>query len=506
MNPATKNNSPSPLQFDLQTQGLLDIVDRFGHLRVLVIGEAILDGYLQGQSARLCREDPAPVVAIAQTQNVPGGAANTAANAAVLGAQVHFLSVTGCDRASQTLKTVLQQRGVKTASLIADPTRTTLAKRRVLSGDRLLVRFDEGSTHPIAGNTLNRFIEQLKHHFPLSDAIIISDYAYGIITPQILSVLQQLQTQHPRVLVADAKQLETYASVGLTAVKPNYDETRKLLNLPAKSGQQRLEQIFQHGPKVLKKAGAQMAAITLDTDGTLTFLQQNSPIRTYAKPAPNSHAVGAGDTYVAVLALALAAGANPSRASTLAATATAITTTEPGTTCCEPTALKRKLARAQKRIANSTELAATVRQHRTLNQRIVFTNGCFDILHSGHVTCLEQARSLGDILIVGVNSDESIRQLKGETRPVNCLADRMTVLAALGCVSYVVPFGDLSPRELIRQIRPDIYTKGGDYSRQTLPETPLIEELGGEVIILPYLNNRSTTQLIEKIQTHPERS
>ena len=158
-----------------------------------------------------------------------------------------------------------------------------------------------------------------------------------------------------------------------------------------------------------------------------------------------------------------------------------------------------------KRIADPAELVSLVAQERSLGKRIVFTNGCFDILHSGHVTCLERAKALGDVLIVGVNTDESIRQLKGPTRPVNGLSDRLTVLAALGCVDYVVPFADLAPRELIRLIRPDVYAKGGDYTRQTLPETPLIEELGGEVVILPFISDRSTTSLIQQIRaTHRE--
>ncbi|MGB3296550.1 MAG: D-glycero-beta-D-manno-heptose 1-phosphate adenylyltransferase [Phormidesmis sp.] len=479
---------------------LIALTERFAHLRVLVIGEAMLDRYLQGKTDRICREAPVPIVDIERSQNVPGGAANTAANAATLGAETFLLSVVGCDRTYEHLQSALAERGVKTDSIIADPTRTTLAKHRLLAGDQLLVRFDQGSTEPIAGGLEDRLIAQLRHYFPRCDAVIVSDYGYGILTPRVCSALQQLQTQTPRVLVADSKQLEAYAEVGVTAVKPNYEEAIRLLNLERYSSHQRIAQMTRYGQAAITKTGAQMAAITLDVDGTLTFLRDTPPVRTYAQPAPSAHATGAGDTYVATLAMALAAGANPHGASLLAAAATAVTTAEPGTTCCSPGALRRLLAQQNKRITNSTELAAVVAQHRLLQQRIVFTNGCFDILHSGHVTCLEQARSLGDILIVGVNTDESIRQLKGDTRPVNLLTDRLTVLAALGCVSYVVPFGDLSPRELIRQIRPDVYTKGGDYTRQTLPETPLIEEMGGEVVILPYVSDRSTTQLIEKIQ------
>ena len=489
---------------NLHAHRLLSLTERFSHLRVLVIGEAMLDRYLQGKTDRICREAPVPIVDIERSQNVPGGAANTAANAATLGAETFLLSVVGCDRTQEHLQSALSERGVKLDCLIADPTRTTLSKHRLLAGDQLLVRFDQGSTEPIAGEAEKNLIAQLQQYFASCDAVIISDYGYGILTPNVLSALQQLQAENPRVLVADSKQLEAYADVGVTAVKPNYEEATRLLNLERCSGHQRVEQITRHGQTALTKTGAQMAAITLDVEGTLTFLQNEPPVRTYAQPAPNSHATGAGDTYVATLALALAAGAEPHGASLLAAAATAITTAEPSTTCCSPIELRRTLAQQNKRIVDSAELASVVAQHRLLRRRIVFTNGCFDILHSGHVTCLEQARSLGDILIVGVNTDESIRQLKGDKRPVNTLADRLTVLAALGCVSYVVPFGDLSPRALIRQIRPDVYTKGGDYTRQTLPETPLIEEMGGEVVILPYVSDRSTTQLIEKIQTQPD--
>ena len=480
---------------------LLNAVDQLSRLNVLVIGEATIDRYTEGAAQRLCREAPVSIVDVAQTQDVPGCGANTAANAAALGAQTTLLSVIGSDADAESLKTVLAQRGVQTHALIAEASRHTLVKQRIMANRQLLVRFDEGTTDPVIGEAEDRLIEQLRSHFAQSDAVIVSDYGYGIITPRVLAALRELQADTPRVLVVDSKQLEQYANIGVTAVKPNYDETIALLGLPRKQGSDRIEQITRHGQTILRRTNAQMAALTLDVDGALTFIGQSPPVRTYARPAPNAHATGAGDTYVATLALSLAAGTGPHGASSLAAAATALTTREAGTTCCSPRALRRSLNQQNKRIADPAELAAVVSQHRSLGQRIVFTNGCFDILHSGHVTCLEQARSLGDILIVGVNSDESIRQLKGPTRPINALSDRLTVLAALGCVDYVVPFGDLSPRELIRQIRPDIYTKGGDYTRQSLPETPLIEELSGEVVILPYISNRSTTHLIEKIKT-----
>lgn len=485
---------------DVQTQRLLDLIDRGSQLRVLVIGEAILDRYLQGGSTRLCREAPVPIVDIEQQQLAPGGGANTAANLARLVGQTHFLSVIGRDPDGDLLRQALDRQGVETEDLLAVASRQTLVKQRVLANSQLIVRFDQGSTQPIEAELEQQLIDRLIERFPTCDAVVISDYGYGIWTPRLIEALKQLQQAQPRVIVADAKRLSDYRSVGVTAIKPNYEEAVALLRLPKLTGQARVEQMTRHGQALLEIAGTSMAAITLDVDGAVICLADRPPVRTFAKPAPSSHATGAGDTYVSALALALAAGADPHMAASLAATATAVIVRQAGTTCCDPIALRRALLDQNKRIFNHTELVALVEQLRSLGKRIVFTNGCFDILHSGHVTCLEQAKALGDVLIVGVNSDESVRQLKGLSRPVNPLKDRLTVLAALGCVDYVVPFADRTPRELIRMIRPHVYTKGGDYSRNTLPETPLIEELGGIVQILPYMGDRSTTNLIQQIR------
>ena len=490
---------------DAQTKRLLDLIAGFPHLRVLVIGDAILDSYLQGSTTRLCREAPVPIVDVGAADHVPGGAANTAANVATLGGEAYLLTVIGDDPAGHQLEEALERCGVRRVGVVRSPDRATLVKQRLLAENQLLVRFDQGSTADISAAAEDRLLEQLERYFSLCDAVVVSDYAYGVITPRVMLALQRLQTLHPKILVADSKRLQTYSRLDVTAVKPNYDEAIALLGLPRLSGAERLEQITRHGQRVLTLTGAWMATITLDRDGAVIFLEDgegavNQPTRTQANPAPSSHATGAGDTYVATLALALAANADPYGAASLAATATGVVVTEPGTTRCHPLALRRALMEGNKRIMDQTELMSIVAQHRELGQRIVFTNGCFDILHSGHVSCLEQAKALGDVLIVGVNTDDSIRQLKGPTRPVNGLVDRLTVLAALGSVDYVVPFADLAPRELIRLISPDVYAKGGDYTRQSLPETPLIEELGGEVVIVPYVGDRSTTGLIQQIR------
>lgn len=484
---------------------LLDLIDIWQSLTVLVIGDAMLDCYLSGDANRLCREAPAPVVAVQQRQDVPGGAANTATNVASLGAKVRFLSVIGNDPEGDRLQRVLQQRGVSTADLVISTERDTLAKQRVLAGSQILVRLDQGNTEPIAPDLEQQMIDRLVEQFPCCDAVIVSDYAYGIITPRLIQTLAELQARLPRVLVIDSRRLGDYQQVQATAVKPNYEEVTQLLGVP-KQFDSRAEQIAPYGERLLHLTGATIVAATLDTEGAIVFEAGQAPLRTYSRPVPQNQTSGAGDTFISALTLSLAAGATTTTAISLANAATAIVVKQTGTTSCRAKELRQFVIDSDDRsklILDQSDLATYVQQYRAANRQIVFTNGCFDILHPGHVAYLTQARALGDVLIVGVNTDDSIRQLKGAGRPVNPLSDRLTVLSALSCVDHVVPFAELTPKNLIRIICPNIYVKGGDYTRDTLPEADLIEELGGIVRILPYVDNRSTTRLIHQIRALP---
>lgn len=481
---------------------LLHLTDLWQSLSVLVIGDAMLDCYLNGQSDRLCREAPVPVVSIHQRQMVPGGAANTATNVASLGGRTAFLSVIGTDTEGHALRQTLNQRGVITAHLLENADRETIAKQRVMAGSQILVRLDQGSTMALTPDLEQQVIQQLVEQFPQCDAIIVSDYGYGILTPRIIQALTDLQAQYPRTLVVDSKRLAVYQSVGVTAVKPNYEETIQLLGLP-KQTTDRANQIAPHGNTLLKLTGAAIVAVTLDTEGAIVFERGQPPIRTFARPVPSQQTSGAGDTFIGALTLALAAGASTTMAASIATAATAIVVKQPGTTTCKAEELRQTLisgGQRMKLLLDQSDIATSIQQYRTAGQRIVFTNGCFDILHPGHVAYLTQAKALGDVLIVGVNSDESVRRLKGDGRPVNPLSDRLTVLSALSCVDHVIPFAESTPHHLIRIICPDIYVKGGDYTRETLPEADLVEELGGSVKILPYVDNRSTTRLIHHIR------
>ena len=497
---------------------LVKRLDAFAGLKVLVIGEAMLDCYLSGVATRLCPEAPVPVVTVTDLSRVPGGAANTAVNVHTLNGLVTFLSAIGDDWEGAILRQALEEQGVSTKHVLTQPGRRTLAKQRVISSATLLVRFDQGSTDAMARETEQKLIDELERCFPDCDAVIVSDYGYGILTSRVIQAIAKLQQSSPRILVVDSKNLTAYRHVGVTAVKPNYNQAVQLLGLEALHATTladrnvRADQIATHRERLLDLTGAQIAAVTLDAEGALVFERDReaSPeeirpsYRTYARPANHERATGAGDTFVSVLTLALATGAPTPVAADLASAAAAVVVGKEGTTACSAQELRQmllmpSLQAPDKYVPDPRSLVAGVASKRAKGERIVFTNGCFDILHAGHVSYLNRARELGDILIIGVNSDVSVSRLKGPSRPINPLEDRIQVLSALGCVDYLVPFDDDTPSNLIRIIRPDVYVKGGDYTKETLPEASLVEKLGGVIQIMPFVENRSTTSIIERI-------
>lgn len=477
-----------------------NVIDSWEDLRVAVVGDAILDSYLEGASRRLAQEAPVPVVSISERRHMPGGAANTAANLAQLGAAVRLLSVVGDDgdwlRLLKTLSTV----GVDTSGVVATRRRTTIAKRRIVSSDQILVRVDEGSTHPIAGAEEAAVLGWLSDALNQCDAVVVSDYGYGVVTPAVISALES-RPDNGCTLTIDSRRLHDYCRAHPTAVKPNYAELCVLLGeAPLEPGEARVEHVRALEERTLEATGAQVAAVSMDVDGSLVFERGVTPYRTFAQPRPGAHASGAGDTFVSALTLALASGTGGQAAAEIASTASAVVLGQERTTTCSAAALKEAFSAAEK-VLPAERIAARAEYHRKSGKTVVFTNGCFDLLHRGHTAYLEKAKALGDVLIVAVNTDEGVRRLKGPDRPVNRLEDRMHVLASLRYVDHVVAFGEDTPVELIRAIRPDVFVKGGDYEGKPVPEAEVVREVGGTVRILPYIDNTSTTLLIERIRT-----
>jgi D-beta-D-heptose 7-phosphate kinase / D-beta-D-heptose 1-phosphate adenosyltransferase len=477
------------------------LVERFAGLRVLVIGEAMLDAYLYGHTERLCREAPVPIVDVVRRVERPGGAANSAVNARSLGARVTLLSVVGTDAEGATLRRALAGAGVADTALLDDPARRTLAKQRLVAGGHMLVRFDQGSADPLDARSERALGARLAELAGTHEAIVVSDYGYGILGPRTIARLAECQARAARVLVVDSKTLPAYRRAGVTAVKPNFAEAAALLGDPARRpAGERVAAIVREGPRLLEATGAQIAAVSLDTEGAVFFERGSPPYRTYARPTVHARAAGAGDTFVVALAMALAAGGDLAAAAELASAAANLVVGKDGTAVCSALELRAAVAPADKVVSDLRALDAGLDGQRAMGRRVVMTSGCFDILHRGHITFLNAAKSHGDVLVVGLNSDAGVRRLKGPGRPINALEDRAHVLAALSAVDYIVPFDEATPVALVRAVRPHVFVKGGDYTLDRMPEAAVVQALGGVVRILPYVRDLSTSAIIERVQ------
>ena len=465
---------------------------------VLVIGDAMLDTCLIGSSNRLCQEAPVPIVDVREQETAGGGAANVAANVASLGGRARLMSVTGADTESRTLRQRLADTDVDAAEVFADDRRGTLTKERVVSDGHLLLRVDHGSTEPISTHDERKLIDALRPAWERSAAIVVSDYGYGVVTPAVIETIGELQRTNPRALVVDAKDLTRYRHVDATVAKPNYGQALALLGEPVVAG--RAEQIERCIDRLFEATGARIVVVTLDQEGAWAFERGRSSYRTYARPTRMVQAAGAGDAFAAALAIAFGIGASMPAAVELASAASAVVVGKDRTSVCSAAEIRHLVAGGDK-LATRDESVSRIEFRRRQGQRIVFTNGCFDLLHRGHVTYLSRAKALGDLLVVGVNSDDGVRALKGPDRPINPLEDRMEVLAAMSCVDLVVAFDDPTPEPLIAALRPDVFVKGGDYTVDMLPEAALVERLGGTVDILPYVEDRSTTGLVHRIHS-----
>ncbi|MCW2607259.1 MAG: hypothetical protein JWO60_1952 [Frankiales bacterium] len=472
---------------------LLALLKAAPSTEIVVVGDAVLDGWLSGPTTRLSREAPVPVVDVRSEEYAAGGAANTAVNLAALGARVRFLSVVGDDEDGVLLRRVLRAAGVSVEDVLVEPGRRTCAKRRISAGGQMITRYDTGDVGPVAPASLTRLATRLHRYAQHADAVVVSDYGLGALPDAAVGQVASLR--HPCVVV-DARSPLRWSQVRPRAVKPNYDEVRPLLS----PGLDRAEQVVAAAARVLDALGAETACVTLDTDGAVVLSRSDEPVRLHARPQPHDHAAGAGDSFTAALAVGLAAGGRTALAAGLAQAAAQVVVQRRGTTPVTAAELRDALGRDDTRLLDLSRLRDRVAAHRAAGRTIAFTNGCFDVLHAGHVAHLQQARTLADVLVVGLNSDSSVRRLKGPDRPVNAVQDRAAVLAALAGVDHLVVFDADTPAELLEVVRPDVYVKGGDYTPEMLPEAPLVERLGGEVRVLGYVEDRGTSELLEKIR------
>jgi D-beta-D-heptose 7-phosphate kinase/D-beta-D-heptose 1-phosphate adenosyltransferase len=487
-----------------EQQGLTEwLPQRLASMRpsVTVIGDVMLDGWWSGPIERLCREAPAPVVEINQRRFEPGGAANTAMNLAALGAKVRLAGIAGCDEAAAELLRRLHDAGVDTAHVHQMPGGTTTTKTRISSGGQVLLRVDDVQ-RGIPAEALEALAGSIPQLFQGQEAVVVCDYGAGALSGAVRRKLCELLPLRTGMLVVvDAHQPDTWAKLKPDLATPNAREAADMLGLKFDGGSPRAAVFVDHRAELLAAAGAEAVIVTLDREGTVLLPGTGEVHRTWARPVQEKQASGAGDTFVAALTLARTASLPLTTSVDLAQAAAEIAVHRPGTSVCSTEDLSRHLAGFTDTAVDAEELAAHINRHRAEGQRIVLTNGCFDVLHRGHTRYLNQAKQLGDVLVVALNSDDSVQRLKGPGRPINTITDRAAVVAALSCVDYVTVFDTATPIPLIQKIQPDIYAKGGDYSPEMLAETSVVEDYGGRVAILDYVPEHSTTAVVERIRT-----
>ncbi|MCG3134846.1 MAG: Bifunctional protein HldE [Planctomycetes bacterium] len=488
---------------------LVRIVRELGSPVVVVVGDLMLDRYLFGESSRISPEAPIPVVRVVREEERPGGAASVAMNAAALGARVRIVGVTGDDGDGRRLRELLAAAGIDVSGLVVVPGRKTTQKTRVLAEGRAhrnrqqVVRVDHEDAAPCDGDAAARIAGAVARAVAGAGAVIVSDYAKGVVTPETMrSVVEFAKAAGAPVLV-DPKGSDYARYRGASIVTPNRSEAHEASGVAPTDA----KQAAAAARRIIERAGVGAALVTLDRDGMVLVTADGREEVVPTTPREVYDVTGAGDVVIATLGVALADGADLGAAVHLANAAAGVEVGKVGAVPVTRDEIAAALAAASGgvhgpgNVLSRDALAARLADLRRAGRSIVFTNGCFDVLHAGHVRYLAFARRQGDVLVVGLNSDDSVRRLKGDGRPVNGQDDRAEVLAALASVDYVTVFGEDTPLDVIRALQPDVLVKGEDWKEKGVVGRDVVEARGGKVVLAPLLEGRSTTAIVARIRS-----
>lgn len=463
----------------------------FSKTRVVVAGDVMLDQYLFGATSRISPEAPVPVVHVQKTDDRPGGAANVAVNLASLGVKTQLVGAVGNDAAANTLETLLSAQGIACQfARVAD--RPTITKTRVQSRGQQLIRLDQENAAELKDSAL---VEAVGSALSGAGAVVLSDYGKGALT-DVRKMIELCRDAGVPVLV-DPKGRDFEKYRGATLLTPNQGEFEAVAGHCASD-----DELAERGWRMVEELELTALLVTRSEKGMMLLETGNEPLFLSTQAREVYDVTGAGDTVIATLAGALASGQSLASAAALANIAAGLVVRKIGVATVTPGEIQVALhqrGQGGRGLVSRDELLVLIGQARARGERIVMTNGCFDILHAGHVAYLEEAKSLGDRLVVAVNDDESVRRLKGESRPINALEDRMLVLAGLAAVDWVVPFADDTPAALIAAVLPDVLVKGGDYQPEEIAGGKEVLQNGGEVRVLSFRDGHSTSRIIEKL-------
>lgn len=468
-------------------------IPSFKNARVLVVGDLMLDRYWHGPTSRISPEAPVPVVHVNEIEERPGGAGNVALNIAVLGAKSTVLGLTGDDDAANVLEKKLQTAGVNT-SFIRLKDNATVTKLRIMSRHQQLIRldFEDG----FIGQDLSAMETEFAKLLDTHDVVVCSDYGKGCLRNIQTLITLCKEKNIPILIDPKGSNFEKYAGANL--ITPNLSEFETVVGECVDD-----QMLIDKAEKLCKQCRFDALLVTRSEHGMTLFDAKTGAEHMPTRAREVYDVTGAGDTVISTLAASLAAGETLSASTALANLAAGIVVGKSGTasvTVEELQLVNREHFIVKRGVLDEPTLLKAVEACREHGEKIIMTNGCFDILHAGHVTYLQQARELGDRLIVAVNVDETVKRLKGEDRPVNSVDFRMRMLAALECVDWVVSFTEDEPTRLICELQPDVLVKGGDNNPDEIPGGDCVRKAGGEVKVLSYVDGVSTTQIIGSIR------
>ena len=466
--------------------------------RILVVGDLMVDRYLVGSCDRVSPEAPVQVVNVAKETRSLGGAGNVVANLTAMGARATLVAVVGSDLATTPLAGLLERHGVPSDGLVADASRPTTIKTRVVASRQQIVRFDVETAVAVPSAIEDVLLERFAQHLTGCDVVVLSDYGKGVLTPRVARGCIALCIEHGKPVFVDPKGTDYTKYRGATMVTPNRKEAGAAAGISMNS----VGAVSQAGHRLLTDHAFGACLITLSEDGMELF-EGGREHRLPTEAREVFDVTGAGDTVIAGVAFATACGLPLLDACRFANRAAGIVIGKLGSATATLEEIQHSMAPRQagldEKILDIDRLSEKIASDRLSGRTVVFTNGCFDILHAGHVRYLAEARTLGDVLVVGLNTDASVRRLKGPARPLNSDHDRALVLAALASVDYVVPFADDTPLALIERVLPDVLVKGGDYRAEDVVGADVVLRAHGTVRILPYVEGKSTTGLIDRI-------
>ena len=485
-------------------QSLLPVLDKLASARVLCVGDIVLDQFVYGDTSRISPEAPVPVVSVRRRAFTPGGVGNVAANLSGMGVQVDLVAVTGPDQASDTLSRLLDDMDGLTAHLLRDSARLTSFKTRYIASGQHVLRVDEETTSAVSADLEDQLMKTATRLLANARVLVISDYGKGTLTPRVLTGLMAAANKQGIPVIVDPKGFDYTRYRGADIITPNRKELSEVTgNMPVATD----ADVEAACAALIQSTGIPAVVATRSADGVSVIRKKEQPIHLRTRAREVFDVSGAGDTFVAGLAAALSVGADIDDAAELANIAAGLAVEKVGTAIVRADDIRQFISESgaiRTRVLSWDQARDQIERWHAKGYKVGFTNGCFDLLHQGHVIMLEHCRRECDRLIVGVNADSSVRRLKGPTRPVNTEDARAQVIAALGSVDAVVLFGDGAdendtPLKIMQALRPDVIFKGQDYTIDKVVGADFVQSYGGRVALIPLEDGFSTTATLKKM-------